>query len=1055
MNRFGLLGSSALCSVAFIGGSLALATPAYAQDDTDCAALPTPAERDACNANQANPAPGTTTPEGTGQTITVSGSRIARPTLESPVPVTSVGAADLLQQGTINVGDALNDLPQLRSTFSQANSTRFIGTSGLNLLDLRGLGTARTLVLVNGRRHITASPGDYLIDVNTIPDDLLERVDVVTGGNSAVYGSDAVAGVVNFILKRDFEGIRLSGQAGISGEGDRGSYFASLTAGRNFAEGRGNIAASLEYSRSNALFFRDREDQTGARLGPSGFATFENTADDGPTGSDGIPDTQFLTNLRSGSISNGGMVTASCNAVAVLGNPLRCLPGSTAQLALAPRLFFLPNGTLVYGTGVDLGFQTAGASRTTIGGLGSTVNEAGQLSPKLERYSANLLAHFDVSDAVSPYIEAKYVRIKANQQGQPSFFQGIPGFFGGGTDIRCDNPFLTAQNIAVLQGAGRCGGAVFNPNATISLNRFNVDFGPRGELHERDTYRIVAGVEGTFNDDWHYDVSANYGHLRTDLDSLNNLLLFDVADAQAGNFQILDGFLLAADAVRNAAGQIVCRVNQVTVTRPDCVPINLFGEGSPSAAALAFSNTTGHRDESASELDFLATLRGDSSDFFEMPGGPIRFSLGAEYRKEKAHSVWDPTTASGATFLNAIQPFNPPDLTVKEAFAEIEIPIVKDLPFADELTLSGAVRVSDYNTSAGTIWTYNGAVYYAPIHDVRFRANYSHSVRAPTQSDLFSPQSQNFAFIQDPCDLLFINNGGQPRKDNCAAAGVPLGFVNDPARNFTLSFLDGGNPDLDVEKSNSYTLGVIIEPRFIRGMSLTIDYYNITVKGLIASLTAQTIINSCYDAPSGLNNPFCANVFRDPVTHLFEQPVAVLSSPINFQRQKTSGIDADFAWNKTMENGDRLSLRGIFSYVLERNNFTSPTDPDFANRQLSELGDPQFEFQISAGYRTGPLNLRYQMQYIGRQTIGTYEQQHTFQGRPPTNADAFPRVWYPTVVYHNARVGWNLNREFEFYIGVDNITNRLPPLGLTGSGAGSAIFDAIGRFVYGGFKANF
>jgi outer membrane receptor protein involved in Fe transport len=527
-----------------------------------------------------------------------------------------------------------------------------------------------------------------------------------------------------------------------------------------------------------------------------------------------------------------------------------------------------------------------------------------------------------------------------------------------------------------------------------------------------------------------------------------------VADAQAGNFSILDGFLLAVDAVRNAAGQIVCRVNQVTVTRPDCVPINVFGNGAPSAAALAFVNTTGHRDESASELDFLATLRGDSSDFFEMPGGPIRFSIGTEYREEKAKSVWDATTASGATFLNAIQPFLPPKLTIKEAFAEMEIPIVKDLPFADELTLSGAVRVSDYNTSAGTVWTYNGAVYYAPIHDLRFRGNYSHSVRAPTQSDLFSPQSQNFAFISDPCDILFINNGPN-RAANCAAAGVPTGFVNTPARNFTLSFLDGGNPNLDVEKSNSYTIGAIFEPRWVRGMSLTVDYYNITVRGLIASLSAQTIINSCYDSPSGINNPFCANVFRNPTTHEFAQPVATLSSPINFQRQKTSGIDADFAWNKTMGNGDRLSLRAIGSYVLERTNFTSPTDPNFGDRVLSELGDPAFEFALIAAYRTGPLNLRYNLQYIGRQTIGTYEQQHSFQGRPPTNADAFPRVWYPTVVYHNARIGWNLNREFEFYIGMDNITNRLPPLGLSGVGAGSAIYDNIGRFMYGGFKANF
>ena len=1037
--------STALCSAAFIGGSLVLAAPARAADaqPTDCSALPTQAERDLCTANQAAPATGQ--PADNGALITVTGSRIARPTLETPVPVTTVSAQDVLSSGTINIGDALNDLPQLRSTFSQANSTRFIGTSALNILDLRGLGTARTLVLVNGRRHITGSPGDYLVDVNTIPDDLLERVDVVTGGNSAVYGSDAVAGVVNFILRRNFDGIRLSAQGGVSGEGDRGSYFASLTAGRNFADGRGNIALSAEYSRSNAVYFSQRERQFGSFGGPSGFTVFENTADDGLSGSDGIPDTQFLTNLHNGSIGNGGMITSLCNAVAVLSDPRRCLPGSTATLALSRRYYFQPDGTLVLDNGQDLGLQTGGANRTTINGLGSTVNETGQVSPLLVRYSVNLLAHYDVSDAFSPYVEAKFVRIHANQEGQPSFFQGIPGFFGGGADIRCDNPFLSAQAITTLQGAGRCGGAVFNPNATISLNRFNIDFGGRAELHERDTYRIVAGFEGTFNGDWHYDISANYGHLRTDLDSLNNLKLFDLN----GND---DGFLLAADATRNAAGQIVCRVNAVTVTRPDCVPINLFGVGAPSPAALAFINTTGHRDESASELDFLATLRGDTSGFFELWGGPIRFSIGAEYREERARSVWDPLTAFGGTFLNAIAPFTPPKLTVKEAFGEVEVPIVRHVPFADELTLSGAVRVSDYNTAAGTIWTYNGAIYYAPIHDIRFRANYSHSVRAPTQSDLFSAQSQNFNFIQDPCDVNFIN-AGPNRAANCAAAGIPAGFVNDPARNFSLAVLEGGNPNLDVERSNSYTIGTILEPRWIPGLSLTVDYYNIDVKGLIATLSAQTIINSCYDSPSGLSNPFCPNVFRNP-DHTFASP-ATISGPINFQRQKTSGIDADLAWNHTMGNGDRLNLRGIFSYVIERTNYLSPTDPNFGNRQLSELGDPQFEMSLTANYRSGPINIRYNFQLIGKQTIGLYEQQNSFQGRPPTDADAFPRVWYPTIMYHNARIGFNAGQRFEFYLGIDNVFNRLPPLGLTGVGAGSAIYDAIGRFFYGGIHANF
>jgi outer membrane receptor protein involved in Fe transport len=217
-------------------------------------------------------------------------------------------------------------------------------------------------------------------------------------------------------------------------------------------------------------------------------------------------------------------------------------------------------------------------------------------------------------------------------------------------------------------------------------------------------------------------------------------------------------------------------------------------------------------------------------------------------------------------------------------------------------------------------------------------------------------------------------------------------------------------------------------------------------------LSAQTIINSCYDAPD-LNNSFCTVVFREP-GGLFSDP-ATIAGPINFQTQKTAGVDVDVAWNRTFGNGDRLGIRGIFSYVIQRTNYIDPANPDLPNRQLSELGDPQIEFQIAANYRTGPLRLRYQIQYIGKQNISTFEAQHRYDGNPPTNADVFPVVNYPSIFYHNARIGWEIDKKFEFYFGVDNITNRLPPFGSLGVGAGSSIFDNVGRYFYSGFKANF
>lgn len=675
---------------------------------------------------------------------------------------------------------------------------------------------------MNGRRHVTALPGDYIVDVNTIPVDLLERVDVVTGGNSAIYGSDAVAGVVNFILRRDFDGLAVRGQAGISSRGDRATRFLSATYGKNFGDGRGNIAVSGEYAKSDPLYFRERDGLTGAYSGRCQYnVVSDSQADEGPFGTDGITDLEPVCGVRNGFISDGGTV---------------------GGLGGGQYLRFANDGSLF----VDVPEQVLPFSGNDIGTEGSTLRNTGQLAAGLERYTANLLASFEVSEAFRPFVEAKYVHVEAIQEGQPSFFVGGPTFVGG-NPLFCDNAFLNNSALATLQSFGLCSAGRTNTQ-TIPLTRFNVDFGGRGELQDRDTYRIVAGIEGTFNTDWNYELSLNYGRLETDLRSLNNLVLTDLDGNPAG-------FNLAADAVLDASGNPACRINtDADPTNDDasCVPINLFGFGAPSQEALNYVNTTGRRMEEAEQFVALATVAGDLSQLFELPGGPVGFALGAEYREETAYSEWDALVASGGTFLNAIQPFDPPKLTVKEAFGEVRIPILADLPFAHELTVSAAGRVSDYNTATGTVYAYNINGSYAPIPDIRFRAGYATSVRAPTQSDLFSPGSQNFAFIGDPCDQQTgaINNNPN-RAANCAAAGVPttadaalvaacagtsfpvaLGdpYTNCTARTSSTSFLSGGNPTLTEEKGKSLTIGVVIEPSFIPGLSLTADYYNIEIE---------------------------------------------------------------------------------------------------------------------------------------------------------------------------------------------------------------------------------
>jgi outer membrane receptor protein involved in Fe transport len=1053
MIRTRLLGTTAGGSAALIAFTLvalpsaasAQAAPAN-QAQPDCTAISDPQQRANCvDSQNTNPARDTAAAAPDSSLITVTGTRIRRPNLSSPVPITSVTTEELPDQGQASIGDALNELPSLRSTFSQQNSGAFIGTAGQNFLDLRGLGISRTLVLVNGRRHINSSPGDFFIDVNTIPQDLIQRIDVVTGGEAAIYGSDAVAGVVNFILRRDFTGLRFRVQDGISSRGDRPVHLATLTAGTNFADGRGNIAVSLEYTHAGALYNRDRDAQTGAFRGVCGFTLTENTVAESktPSNSDGIPDTTFICGLHNGTISNGGTI----GRVDAQGGFLR----------------FDPAGNLFvdHGTG-NFFAQTGGASATQVGGFGSTVAETQQLAVGQKRYVANLLAHFDFSPAFKPFFEATAVHQRVLQEGQPTFFQGsIPGFFGGGSNLRCNNPFLTSQALTTLQSFGVCANVA---TGTFTMSRFNVDFGGRAEIDKRDTFRAVAGIEGDFNGSWHYELSANYGRFQSTNAETHDLKIFDLN----GN---PDGFLLAIDAVRNAAGQIVCRVNQVTVTRPDCVPLNLFGQGQPTEAALNFVNTTSFLYSHATQLDIVGYVSGDTGKWFRLPGGPIGFSIGGEYRRETATQHADPLSAASGTFFNAFPRFDPPAFSVKEVYGELNVPIVKDVPLFHELTISGAARYSDYNTSAGNTFAWNINGVYSPVSDIRFRANYSRSVRVPTLTDLFSTPGINFGFVTDPCNANQIG-GGPNRVANCAALGVPTTitasspcaqapfnlpvgspFTNCIANAQTIQFLTGGNPNLKAEIGKSLTIGGVLTPRFLPGFSLTVDYFDIKVANLISVLGAQTILTQCVDQPT-INNPFCALINPRTPDGLLQFP-ALLSSGVNFAKQTSRGVDFDLSYRHTFADGSRVNARGVMTLTLERNNFINPSNPGFAVHQLDTLGDPAMSANLSLSYGRNNWDLQWTTQWIGRMYVNAYEATHTFQGRAPTNPDATNILQYPNVFFHSVRADLKVDKHFRFYLGVNNIFDRLPPLGLTGTGAGSSIYSDIGRFFYGGAQVDF
>ncbi|MEG3177504.1 TonB-dependent receptor [Sphingomonas sp. RB3P16] len=1017
--------SSALTSVAFVAlimsGGQAIAQSAPAAAD--------PAAASGLSANAAQ-----TDESGADKEIVVTGSRIRTPNLTSAIPVTSINGEDFFKTGQTSIGDVLNQLPALRSTFSQSNSTRFLGTSGLNLLDLRGLGTQRTLVLVNGRRHVA---GDILssgssVDVNTIPTDMIERTDIITGGESAVYGSDAIAGVVNFVLKDHFDGLQVRGQGGISQHGDAGNDFVSILGGKNFADGRGNVAINLEYAHQEDYYASDRKEyrqQNGfVQVNPVGTAT--------------NPQNIFVNDIRSGNYSNAGTF-------------LSYLGGDS----YTPYIF-TPSGSLIQQTGTPVGLAPV---PSYTGGNGDNFRDGTQFAfqPRLDRYSANLVGHFEVSPAFVPFVEASYSRTDTFGSASGPFFTGAVG-----DTFNINNPYLAEQARGIIRDYyGAAPGDDFN----FTMYKNAVDLGNRTEAARRETYRAVVGVRGKFNTDWNYEVSANYGEFKENTRITGNVNL--------------QRYLLSIDAVDQgqfttgrANGNVVCRAKldpasasvysganaayaqaQLANDIAQCVPVNLFGSGNATDAARNYLTQNSTASGKITQLDITGFVNGDTSGFFNLPGGPIGFVVGGEYRRETNFYKQDDATASGITFYNSIPEFNPTSFEVKEAFGELRLPVLKQIPFAYELTVTGAGRVSDYKGSTGTVYSYNAGFQYAPVKGLMFRGNYSRAVRAPNLADLYTPLGQNYFTFSDPCAARNLTSGSQYRATNCAAAGVPAGY--DFIARATPGYLSGGNADLKAEVSDSYTIGGVFAPTILPGFSFTADYYNITVNNVISSPSAQGIIDACYDLPT-LSNQFCGLFKRDTTVGLnaseyVDNSLAV--TPLNYAKLKVSGIDFDVSYQHKFAGIGEFSIRGVYTLALQASNYLDPTNPSFEDRTLSELGDPQNAFNLDLALKRGRLTLGYTLRYLDKMTNGAYENYNSLQGRAPQNPNAYAVEYrsYPVITYHNLRAQLSVNDKSNLYIGVDNVTDQLPPFGLTGAGAGSGIYPNVGRFFYAGVVAKF
>ncbi len=885
--------------------------------------------------------------------VVVTGSRLNRTGFTAPTPTTVIGATDMQAQAPVMISDVLNDLPSFRAASSPRAGSLNQSGAGATFLDLRGLGATRTLVLINGRRHV-ASTAANTVDIGLIPSLLIDRVDVVTGGASAAYGSDAVAGVVNLITRRRLNGLQGTAQYGLTKEGDGKNYLFGLAGGTAFAGGRGHFTLGGEYSKDDGIDAagrrkREKWIQQRDRLTNAAWQT------------NGQPAVIYARGVQYSNQFPGGVITGGVPTSSPLIGTTFLGGEQTGRLTFGQ----------VYGTNMIGGSQP-----------GNYFNAQQVIVSALERYSVMGRMDYEISPGLNFNLEATQAQNHARHQTASIRDAGattatVPA---GTTSLvaRVDNPFLPASVRTQMQAAGVS--AVFVGRSGYSQDGTITD--PPVEADVKNlTRRIVAGLDGKLGvGNFTWDAYYQYGRSKQ-------------SENRPGN-RIPTLYRLATDVTTNPAnGQPICR-STLTAPTNGCVPFNFFGPNSASQAARNYVFGVATVEAIQSQHVLAGEVQGD---LFTLPAGPVSVAAGGEYREERASATVDATSAASLFEFTNSQPYSGV-VKVKEIFGEVGVPILRDVAGFKSLDANFAGRYTDYSTSGG-VFTWKAGLTWQVVDQLRLRGTLSRDIRAANVSELFAKATGGAFFV--PIDRVLNTVSPAP-----------------------VATITAANPNLDPERGTTVTFGFAYQPTWFRGFRLSVDYFDIDIKGQIARVDGQTTIDRC---AQGLQD-YCGFITRASGTNVI---TAVSSAFLNLNRFETNGVDFEVSLNRPLSDissslpGD-LSLRVLATYT-EHLTTTDARGPIDRAGQLTGSPTvnsvPHWQGNGIATYSVGRLVTSVQGRFIGGGNVDNL-------ATPGTSTSA-------NIYKVGAKTYWNLsasydlmskgNRKLQIFGLVDNVFNEHPP----------------------------